>query len=480
MNGKRVVEASEIHSDIAIESRAYGPSSSPEEVAAIRSRVSWVADGVILLHEIPVQTPFSVGVMFDQLESLVASYDRIHYVADLTDARRPSAEAAASLRERIRRVRPKLDRVAVAVGGNLIIRAMARMMARGIGLPPITVHATRQEAITTLRKRSGPFSWSSAEKQPMKGKAEIILNYLGDIGAGTCSIDDVQIANEPDVEFRQILVGLLVLHGDLEHARMLHERADAERARIDLERERLLSEREAAISARDDFLAVASHELRTPLTTLSLQLETLATSFRRGMGSAPDPTLEERLQRLRRQVARLTDLVAEMLDVSRITSGKISIQEETVNLGQLTREVSDRFEDELARRNTRLTLDAGDSIIGVWDASRLDQVLSNLLSNAIKYGDGKPIEVTAWSADGWAHVSVADRGIGISKDDQDKIFAPFSRAVSSRHISGLGLGLWIAQQIVRSSGGRIRVESKLGSGSRFTIDLPLRDACDVS
>ena len=128
----------------------------------------------------------------------------------------------------------------------------------------------------------------------------------------------------------------------------------------------------------------------------------------------------------------------------------------------------------------RLTLDAGDSIIGVWDASRLDQVLCNLLSNAIKYGDGKPIEVSAWSADGWAHVSVKDRGIGISKGDQERIFAPYSRAVSSHHISGLGLGLWIAQQIVRSSGGNIRVESKLGSGSRFTIDLPIRYSCKVS
>jgi signal transduction histidine kinase len=409
--------------------------------------------------------------MFDELESLIACCDRLHYLVDLTDARRPSAETRAFIKERICRVRPKFDRAAVVVGGNIVIRAMARLMAPGMGLSPVTIHSTRQEAVAAMLLPADNLPRRRAEKAD-KGKVEIILNHLGNIGAGTCSIDDAEIANEPDADFRQLLVGLLTLHGDLDHARRLHEKADAERARIDAERERLLAEREAAISARDDFLAVASHELRTPLTTLSLQVEGFATAFRRGTGS--DANLAERLQRLRRQVTRLSELVAEMLDVSRITSGLVSVQESTVDLGQLTREVSERFRDELARRNTGLTLDADDSIIGAWDASRLDQVLSNLLSNAIKYGEGKPIEVSAWSADGWAHVSVVDRGIGISMDDQERIFAPYSRAVSSHHISGLGLGLSIAQQIVRSSGGRIRVESKLGSGSRFTVDLPIR------
>jgi signal transduction histidine kinase len=339
-----------------------------------------------------------------------------------------------------------------------------------MGLSPLTIHSTRQEAVAAIVRPDGNLPRRRAENAN-KGKVEIVLNHLGNIGAGTCSIDDAEIANEPDADFRQLLVGLVTLHGDLDHVRRLQEKADAER-------ERLLSEREHAISARDDFLAVASHELRTPLTTLSLQLEGFATAFRRGMG--PDPTLEERLRRLRRQVTRLSELVAEMLDISRITSGTVSVQESTVDLGQLTREVSERFRDELARRNTWLTLDTGDSIVGVWDASRLDQVLSNLLSNAIKYGDGKPIEVSVWSAGDWAHVSVVDRGIGISKDDQERIFAPYSRAVSSQHISGLGLGLWIAQQIVRSSGGNIRVESKLGAGSRFTVDLPIRYSCKAS
>ena len=481
MNGKRVAEQSGDKQDIAIEARPYGPASSSEEIAALRRRISWIADDVMLFHEIPIQTPFSLGLLFDQVECLAATRDRFHYLIDLTEARRPSAETRMLIKERTRRFRPKLDRVAIVVGGNIVIRAMARIVARGIGLPPVTIHSTRQKALAEVLGKERSLSLGRwRETAGSRGKVETILNHLGDIGAGTCTIDEVQVATEPDLEMRQILVGLLVLHGDLQHARMLHERADAERARIDAERECLLSEREAAIAARDDFLAVASHELRTPLTTLSLQVENFATVLRRPMDHRLEPILEERLARLRRQVTRLSDLVGEMLDVSRITTGAVSLHEDTVNLGQLTKEVSERFVDEVARRSTRLTLDVGDSIIGIWDPGRLDQVLSNLISNAIKYGDSKPIEVTAWSDDGWAHVSVLDHGIGISHEDQGRIFAPFSRAVSSQHISGLGLGLWIAQQIVHGIGGRIEVESHLGSGSRFTVDLPMRSSCNPS
>jgi signal transduction histidine kinase len=255
--------------------------------------------------------------------------------------------------------------------------------------------------------------------------------------------------------------------------RLQREKADAERARVDAERDRLLTEREAAISARDDFLAVASHELRTPLTALSLQLENLSAALRRGAGPRLDPHLEERFRRLRRQGARLSNLVTEMLDVSRIASGRITLREDTVDLSQLTKEVSERFQDELERNNINLILKSSDSIVGVWDASRLDQVLSNLLSNAIKYGANQPIEVATWATEGWAHFSVLDRGIGIAKEDQAAIFAPFARAPSSQHFGGLGLGLWIAEQIVRFSGGGIRVESDIGWGSRFTVDLPM-------
>jgi signal transduction histidine kinase len=473
MNGRRVAECSETRPDVAIEARPYGPSSSPEEVAALRSRVFWIADSVILFHEVPIETRFSLDVLFDQVESLTANHDRVHWLVDLTEARRPSAEARSVIKARTARLRPKLDRVAFVVGGNIIIRAAARTVAHMLGLPPVTIHSTRQEGVAELLRRGGSVSRKASRAEVSKDKAEAILDHLADIGAGTCTISETQVATEPDLEMRQILSGLLVLHGDLQYARLLHERADAER-------ERMLTERAAAIAARDDFLAVASHELRTPITTLSLQLESLDAALRRPVSMPIEPLLEERLGRLRRQVTRLSDLVTEMLDVSSITSGIVSLHEDIVDLGQLTREVCDRFADELARKCTRLSLDIVDPVIGVWDASRLDQVLSNLIANAIKYGDGKAIEISVWSSNRWAHVSVLDYGIGISKEDQERIFTQFSRAVSSQHISGLGLGLWIAQQIVHFLGGRIRVESDLGMGARFTVDLPLRRSCSPS
>src|SRR6476619_3297916 len=123
MNGRRVAECSETRPDLAIEARPYGPSSSPEEVAALRSRVFWIADGVILFHEVPIETRFSLDVLFDQVESLTANHARVHWLVDLTEARRPSAEARAIIKARTARLRPKLDRVAFVVGGNIIIRA---------------------------------------------------------------------------------------------------------------------------------------------------------------------------------------------------------------------------------------------------------------------------------------------------------------------------------------------------------------------
>jgi signal transduction histidine kinase len=111
------------------------------------------------------------------------------------------------------------------------------------------------------------------------------------------------------------------------------------------------------------------------------------------------------------------------------------------------------------------------SIVG--DELRLEQVLTNLLSNAIKYGEGRPIEVRLRCSSQRALLSVIDHGIGISPEDQVRIFDRFERAVNARHYSGLGLGLWIARQIVQASGGVLRVASAPGKGSTFTVDLPL-------
>jgi hypothetical protein len=136
--------------------RGYdGPESTREETAAIADRVSIVDEGILLLHEIPAQSPFSVNVMFDRFETLARDWDRFAYVVDLTEAKRPDPETRAVLKERVLRVKLRVTHVAVAVGNNLLMRAMARLFAYGMGLASVGIHATRAEAIEEARRVMG-------------------------------------------------------------------------------------------------------------------------------------------------------------------------------------------------------------------------------------------------------------------------------------------------------------------------------------
>jgi PAS domain S-box-containing protein len=226
-----------------------------------------------------------------------------------------------------------------------------------------------------------------------------------------------------------------------------------------------------AIRVRDEFLSVASHELKTPLTALQLQMQGLLDVGRKGR---LDEDMVPRLERASRQVERLSALVEQLLDVSRFTTGHLTLNPESFDLSELVREVAERFRD--AARNAKCDLDVllpDARVLGTWDRLRLDQLLNNLVSNALKYGAGKQVVVTLEEpAAERALLRVADHGIGISPEDQARIFARFERAVPIRHFGGLGLGLFIANQIVLAHRGRITVESAVGSGATFTVDLP--------
>jgi signal transduction histidine kinase len=303
--------------------------------------------------------------------------------------------------------------------------------------------------------------------------ADQILRHLSDIGRGQCAISDATIEAEPNLELRQILLGHLILHEDLLSERAQREEAVREQARISAEQRRLTVGLERALEARDQFLAIASHELRTPITTLLLQLECVKLLVGRNRGGELEELKARHLPVLRRQVDRLTALIMEMLDVARINTGRLELQPAPVELCDLVAEVVERFEPEVARRRVALHVTLARPVAGRWDAARLDQVITNLLSNAFRYGEGRPIDVSVRRDGGRALLAVRDRGIGISLDDQKRIFSPFTRAVSSDHIAGLGLGLWIAHEIVEASGGQIRVESAPGAGSTFTVELPV-------
>lgn len=297
--------------------------------------------------------------------------------------------------------------------------------------------------------------------------------HLAEIGAGRCTITDDSIVAEPDPDMSQVLVGLLVLYEDLSYASRQRAEAEATLRRVAEERERLLEDRRHAVAARDQFLAVAAHELRTPLTTLALLVEYLLASANAAADSRSTALQGQQLAMLKRQVDRLKALVAEMLDVSRITRGGLNLVPGPVDLRTVVREVLGCFDPEIRGRRITVTVDAPEPVPGTWDATRIDQVVTNLVSNALKYGAGRPIEISVRAEASRAMVVVRDHGVGIPADEQDKIFGPFARAVTASHHVGLGLGLWIAQQIVQASGGRITVDSRPEEGSTFTVELPL-------
>jgi len=300
-----------------------------------------------------------------------------------------------------------------------------------------------------------------------------ILKHLAEIGAGQCTITDEIVVAEPDPDMRQVLLGLLVLYEDLSYASGQRDEADAKLREIAEERARLLEDRNRAIEARDQFLAVAAHELRTPIATLTLLVDHLIATLSRSAANVPaDASLEE-LTLLKRQVYRLTALVVQMLDVSMVTAGGLKLVPTRLDLREVVRDVVGRFDLELLQRHVTVRLDAPQPVSGKWDEGRVDQIVTNLLSNALKYGAGRPIEISVRAEGSRAVLVVRDHGVGIPADEQERIFGPFSRATTARYHAGLGLGLWIAHQIVRASGGRIVVESRPDEGSTFTVELPL-------
>jgi PAS domain S-box-containing protein len=246
----------------------------------------------------------------------------------------------------------------------------------------------------------------------------------------------------------------------------------SERRRLERERERLLEEAERAVEIRDAFLSVAGHEFRTPLAALSLTFFNWAFRAR----AENDTRALERIAKGQQQVDRLTRLTEDLLDIGRISAGRLELQRTPTDLAALVRDVAGRLDESAARSGARLEIEAPGPVVGQWDRSRLDQVVTNLLTNALKFGPGKPIVVTVHHDNGTAELTVSDRGIGIHPVDQERIFERFERAVSERSYTGIGLGLWITRQLVSAHGGTISVESERGQGATFRVRLPVLEA----
>lgn len=263
-----------------------------------------------------------------------------------------------------------------------------------------------------------------------------------------------------------------------EHLRLATELAS--RAALAVENARLYREAERAVHVRDEFLSVASHELRTPLTPLKLKLQSLAVDTAK---QPPSPYLERvraALEASNRQVDKLSSLIGDLLDVSRIVSGRFRLELEEIDLAALVRDVVARYEGAAQEAGSALQVESPERVLGTWDRLRLDQVVTNLVDNAIKYGAGKPISLRLETRAELATLVVKDAGIGIRPEDQGRIFERFERAASQLNFGGLGLGLYITRTIVEGLQGTIRVESAPGLGATFIVELPRRPRSTAS
>ncbi|HVV83255.1 MAG TPA: PAS domain S-box protein [Kofleriaceae bacterium] len=239
-----------------------------------------------------------------------------------------------------------------------------------------------------------------------------------------------------------------------------------ERRRIEDERVRL-AQADEAVRLRDEFLSIASHELRTPLTALQLQLDALLDDPRAPLTGE----LARKVGRAARAGRRLGDLIETLLDVSRIATGRLALAFESFDLAACAREVTERLGEASARAGCTVTLDAPAPVVGRWDRLRIEQILTNLLANAIKYAAGSAITVRVAVDGEQALLEVADTGGGLRERDLVRIFDRFERA-STPARGGLGLGLYIAQQVAQAHGGSIHARNLPTGGASFVVCLP--------
>jgi signal transduction histidine kinase len=234
------------------------------------------------------------------------------------------------------------------------------------------------------------------------------------------------------------------------------------------------AELQRSLRMRDDFMSLVAHELRTPLNTLFLESQMRILQLQRGNLEALGPDrLPAMIARDQRQIQSMIRLIDDMLDVSRIRSGSLSIRPTDFELMGLLKRVVNDLALQATGCGSTLKLHPHPPVAGHWDEFRIEQVIINLLTNAMRYGGGQPVDIVVEGNAEQVRIDVIDSGMGISAADQKRIFEPFERGSGSGEVKGLGLGLAISRQLAEAHGGQLGVISDGHTGSIFSLTLPL-------
>lgn len=228
-----------------------------------------------------------------------------------------------------------------------------------------------------------------------------------------------------------------------------------------------------AIHARDEFVSISSHELKTPLTSLKLKTQFLRRKLDK-TNSMPYEEIKKFAEGIDHQLTRLTRLVDDMLDISRLRSGKFKLAKEKVNFCEVVHNAVEQIRPQFTEAGYEPPkLINLKEVYGCWDSLRIEQVINNLLTNAIRYGEGNPVTLEVRVVDHNVELAVKDQGAGISAEQMKRIFNRFERLTEVHETTGLGLGLFLSQRIIDAHDGKIWVESELGKGSTFFFSLPI-------
>jgi len=234
--------------------------------------------------------------------------------------------------------------------------------------------------------------------------------------------------------------------------------------------------REAEVDRmKSEFVSIVSHELRTPMTAIKGYLELILV----GGSSYDAQTQRTFLEVVKANADRLGDMVDELLDVSRIEAGRVQMRFQSVSMHRIIHEVAAMLQKALDKKGVELRLDVPADLPDVLaDPSRVTQIVTNLMSNALKYTFEGFVDVTAHVAGDYVQIDIKDTGIGMTEEDQAKLFTRFFRASTARtsDIPGTGLGLSITRSLIEMHSGKIWLKSAVGQGSTFSFTIPILPA----